>query len=118
MTGRQTGAAQLSPPKERAHTAGGWSPGLDSSSRPPSILTVERAAADSHRIPNESNRYRLLIHLSAFIIAARPPPVKMAEAEYHNFLSYPSHKFQITVDRKAGFLYNIVYNRKVRLCRV
>ena len=36
MTGRQTGAAQLSPPKERAHTAGGWSPGLDSSSRPPS----------------------------------------------------------------------------------
>ena len=73
---------------------------------------------DSHRIPNESNRHRLLIHLSAFIIAARPPPVKMAEAEYHNFLSYPSHKFQITVDRKAGFLYNIVYNRKVRLCRV
>ena len=113
MTGRQTGAAQLSPPKERAHTAGGWSPGWALV-----ILTVERAAADSHRIPNESNRYRLLIHLSAFIIAARPPPVKMAEAEYHNFLSYPSHKFQITVDRKAGFLYNIVYNRKVRLCRV
>ena len=64
MTGRQTGAAQLSPPKERAHTAGGWAL---------VILTVERAAADSHRIPNESNRYRLLIHLSAFIIAARPP---------------------------------------------
>ena len=38
--------------------------------------------------------------------------------KYHNFLSYPSHKFQITVDRKAGFLYNIIYNRKVRLCRV
>ena len=116
MTGRQTGAAQLSPPKERAHTAGGWSPGLDSSSRPPShpaYRTVtylgachpysREAAADSHRIPNESNRYRLLIHLSAFIIAARPPPVKMAEAEYHNFLSYPSHKFQITVDRRRVF---------------
>ena len=63
MTGRQTGAAQLSPPKERAHTAGGWSPGLDSSSRPPShpaYRTVTYLGAchpysrEGYRLPTES----------------------------------------------------------------